>query len=303
MRVLMISGDPNLLKEGTGARSRLMLQRSVVDSLEVILWPKELLKPHTISGKFDMVTSQDPFRRGLAAWIAAKRLGARLNIQVHADLNAQSRTKHVLSQIVLRHADTVRAVSQKLKEQVARYTEAPISVLPVFIDKDRFLNLRSETPQGNRILWIGRFEEEKDPELALEVLKRARELGVEATMVMLGDGSMREKLQEKAKKLWVENYVEFPGWQEPLEYLKQADVVLCTSRAESFGASIVEALTAGVAVVAPDVGVAKEAGAIVAPKELLAEKTAQALREHAQGELRITLLSRDEWAAAWKESL
>lgn len=66
---------------------------------------------------------------------------------------------------------------------------------------------------------------------------------------------------------------------KPAVFLETADVVLCTSLYESWGASIVEALAAGVPVVAPDVGVAKEAGATVVPRAQLAEAVVRVLEE------------------------
>ena len=117
---------------------------------------------------------------------------------------------------------------------------------------------------------------------------------------MLGKGTLEPALHVHAKGL----PVEFPGWRsDPKPYLSVADVVLCTSRHESFGASIIEALAAGVPVVAPDVGIAREAGAIVVPREKLAETVIEVLRTRAQGELKLKLFSKEEWAAVWKSSL
>lgn len=305
MRVLMISGDHNLTREGTSAHERFLLQKNSVEVLELVVWPAQFWKPFFISGPFDVVTSQDPFWRGLVAWIAAKRLGALLNVQVHADLNAQSLVKHVLAHIVLRHASSVRAVSHTVASQAAHITRAPVSVLPIFIDGKKFSGISHEPHPtfASTILWIGRFEDEKDPLLALEVLRQVRALGTDAGLVMLGDGSLKKALARKAQTLGLASYVEFPGWQDPLKYLSRSDVVLCTSQAESFGASLVEALAAGAAVVSLDVGVAREAGAIIAKKAELAEKTAHALQMRATGSLASPLLSQEEWVASWRKTL
>jgi glycosyltransferase involved in cell wall biosynthesis len=305
MRVLMISGDQNLARPGTSAHARFLMQQGAVEALELIVWPRQFWAPFFVSGEFDVVTSQDPFWRGLVAWVAAKRLRVKLNIQVHADLDAQSPLKHILSQIVLRHAGSVRAVSLKIKEQVARYTNAPVSVLPIFIDTTKFVGLKKIPHERFKytIVWIGRFEEEKDPMLALRTLSRVRENGLDAGLVMLGEGSLLPALKAQAKADGLEKYIEFPGWQDPVLFLKCADVVLCTSRAESFGASIVEALLAGVPVVSPDVGVAREAGATIASRQELAQKTAHALQEKTSGHLGFSLLNKEAWAKAWKETL
>ena len=110
---------------------------------------------------------------------------------------------------------------------------------------------------------------------------------------------LKKELHEQAEGL----PVDFPGWQDPLPYLAEADVVLCTSRQESWGASIVESLASGVPVVAPDVGVAREAGAIIATPDTYAERVVEVLERGTRGALKMALLSKQEWAKQWEESL
>jgi glycosyltransferase involved in cell wall biosynthesis len=118
-------------------------------------------------------------------------------------------------------------------------------------------------------------------------------------LIILGKGSLETLLKSAAKG----SNVEFPGWQDPSTYLPIADVVLSTSKHESWGASIVEALAAGVPVVAPDVGIAREAGAIVVPRTELAKAVVEALHSNARGVLALPLLTKDEWARAWVATL
>lgn len=290
MKILVITGDKNF---GPG-HERYELQRSAADMFTVVHWGRGSLWPRIPAGSFDVVTSQDPFWRGLFGWCVARYLRAEFNVQVHSDINAQSLIKHILAQVVLRHADSIRVVSQRIKEQVERIgAAAPITVLPVYIDVERFRAVERH-PDGKTVLWIGRFEREKNPFSAIEVVQGIP--GVK--LVMLGKGSLEAELKRQAEGL----PIEFPGWQDPADYLSRADVVLCTSPAESFGVSIVEALAAGVPVVAPDVGVAKEAGAIIVPRERLAEAVVDALKNPRQGALKLNLLPKDEWVRAWLAS-
>lgn len=244
--------------------------------------------------EFDTVSAQDPFFAGLIAWNLARRTGARLNVQVHTDLAAQPWWRRALAQIVLRRANSVRTVSEKIKKQVeALGVRTPIAVLPVYVDVSRFKGLTRRPEQ--MVLWIGRFEHEKDPLCALDVIAHVPD----AKLVMLGAGRLEATLKEKAKSL----PVEFPGWQDPLPYLARAGVVLSTSRHESYGVSIVEALAAGVPVVAPDVGIARQAGAVVVPRDQLAEAVKKTLHSGVSGVLKLDLLSREEWTTAWQKTL
>jgi glycosyltransferase involved in cell wall biosynthesis len=299
MNVLMITGDRNLLKEGSDAHKRLELQRGAVEALDVVYWGKGALFPAVPAAAYDVVTSQDPLWRGLVALKLARRLGAKLNIQVHMDLAALSFFKRMLARFVLRYADTVRVVSEKIGAQVKQTGVRKISVLPVFVGTQIFSAIARRPHTGKIILWIGRFEDEKDPRAAIEILKTVMKEFPDVKLTMLGSGSLGEELVRLAQGL----PVEFPGWQDPGAYLETADLVLCTSKHESWGASIIEALAAGVPVVAPDVGVAKEAGAFVVARQDLAQAAAEILREGASGLLKLQLLPPEAWAVQWRNSL
>jgi len=293
----MITGDKNF---GSG-HPRFELQRRAVKELEVVYWGRGNIWPHIEAKKFDVVTVQDPFWRGLFAWYIARRRGISFNVQVHTDLQAQSFLKHVLAQTVLRHADGVRVVSEKLKRQVETIgVHASISVLPVFVDVPKFSSITRKKHSYKNILWIGRFEEEKNPIEAVRIMKKVMKTVPDARMTMLGDGRLKENAIQEASNLTV---VEILGYQNPVTYLGTADVVLCTSLHESFGASIIEALAAGVPVVAPDVGVAREAGAIIATRAELAEAVVEVLQTGVRGHLQLHTPSSVEWMELWKKTI
>lgn len=299
MRVLMITGDTNLLVPGTEAASRLVLQRSVVPRLEVVYWGKKNIWPALPAGTFDVVTVQDPFFRGLYGWYVARARGSALNVQLHADLAAHGPIRRLLARFVLSRADSIRVVSERLKRQIVRYTRAPIAVLPIFLDLSRFRNVKRQPQPVKTILWVGRFEKEKDPFAALALIEVVRKAGTDARLVMLGRGTLGMALRERAKGL----PVEFPGWLDPVPYYGQADVLVCTSRHESWGASMIEALAARVPVVAPDIGVARAAGAFITERGRLALKVVEVLKEGTRGELKLDLPTAEEWASLWKKSL
>lgn len=295
MKVLMITGDRRF---GPG-NERYELQKAAVEELRVVYWGRGSYWPAVPSG-FDVVTVQDPFWRGLFGFVAARRMHARFNVQVHTDLSAHSFVRHILAQIVLRHADSIRVVSEKIKNQVQHIgVRAKISVLPVFIDASRFREIAPQPHASKTVLWFGRFEEEKNPLGAIEVFKNIHSQQSQTKFVMLGTGSLEATVRQQAADL----PIEFPGWQDPASFLSTADAVLCTSWHESFGASIIEALSAGVPVVAPDVGVAREAGAVVVPYMGLADAVLDVLQKGTRGQLKLSMPSSGEWTKQWLETL
>ena len=198
----------------------------------------------------------------------------------------------------------MRVVSEKIKNFMAPlHLRAAISILPIYINLAPFRGLshRPHPRFKKTILWIGRFESEKDPLFALSIFADIRNSGIDAGLILLGAGSLGKMLCERAKSLIP--YVEFPGWRDPASYLEMADVVVNTSKHESYGASILEALAAGVPVVSPDIGIAKEAGAIVVERPNLSTAVGEVLRSGKLGKLLISVPNRDEWAKRWRETL
>ncbi len=305
MKVLMISGDKNILKEGSEAHARLELQKSKVDRLDVFVWPQihtaRKICQAAKMNQYDVITAQDPFWRGLLAWRIARRTGAKLNLQIHTDLSAQPFWRRSLAGFLLRRADSVRVVSEKIEKQAQEAGAKQIHIVPIYVDIDRFFGLVPEPHAQKTNLWFGRFEPEKDPLGALTVLEEMRRAAIDAGLIMLGRGSLEKHARAKAKNF--SSPIEFPGWQDPLPYLQIADVVLCTSKHESWGASIVEALAAGCPVVAPDVGIAREAGAIVIPRSDLGNAIIDVLKSGQRGKLKISLPSAEEWEKRWRETL
>lgn len=304
MNVLSLGGDRNAVTANTETYRRVQMMSGHVSKLETYVWPQVhswwmvvraalRLRPHVI-------TTQDPFYRGLFAWKLARLTRAKLNVQVHADLGAQTWFRRLLGGFILRRAHTVRAVSDKVAAQVRETgTRAKVHTLPIYVDLDRFKRVTRVPHDRDIILWVGRFEKEKDPFEAVRILRQVRARGKDAALIMLGAGKLEKELRQAAHGL----PVEFPGWKPPEDYLALADVVLSTSRAESWGASIIEALAARVPVVAPDVGIAKEAGATVVSRAELTSAIERVLEEKPEGRLNITFLDRDAWVEKWKETL
>ena len=114
------------------------------------------------------------------------------------------------------------------------------------------------------MLCVGRFEKEKRFEIAVEALAAARAKGHDIGLTLVGEGHERRAYYRRAQELRVADRVDIVGWHNDLaKYYGEADIVLVPSSYEGYGLVIVEALSAGIPVLATDVGVAREAGAMV----------------------------------------
>jgi glycosyltransferase involved in cell wall biosynthesis len=140
---------------------------------------------------------------------------------------------------------------------------------PVYLKPKPRVARRSEKL---RLLWIGRLEPQKDPELALAVMAAMDAL---SHLTMLGDGALRDVLQQRISSLGLQDKVTLKGHVPEIEsYLADADALLITSRYEGGPAVAVEALAQGVPVVGTDCSfllhdilARPEAGRIVTSRE------------------------------------
>lgn len=306
-----------MLVPGTEAHARYLLQKEQVDELKVMVWsPRQPLAIFSVLGqaltrRFDVVTTQDPLWRGLLGLVAARLGGAKLQIQLHGDLEHVRGLSHTLLKVVLWHADAVRAVSERVRVQAEVVgVRVFVDVLPVFIDANIIdaapaADIKKEFPQfGKTVLFVGRLEAEKNCAEALRIFKQVAQEFPGAGLIVAGEGSQRPMLEALARDLRLSQKVVFVGYRtDALSLYKAVDCLLVTSLHESWGAAIVEALYADCAVVSPDVGVAKEAGATVVPRQELGAAVIGILRSGARGRLRVPLLARQEWARRWRETL
>ncbi|NNF27142.1 MAG: glycosyltransferase, partial [Gemmatimonadetes bacterium] len=103
---------------------------------------------------------------------------------------------------------------------------------------------------------VGRFVPIKRHDLLLRAFAQLAQLGGEDwRLALAGGGPERERLEDLAGRLSVADRVSWLGWQEDVTPLLEAtDVLVQSSDDEGTPVSVMEAVAAGVPVVATDVG-------------------------------------------------
>ena len=237
----------------------------------------------------DVISVQDPFETGLVGWWIARKFGAPLHVQVHTDflspeyarLSMLNRVRVFVAGFVLKRAQRVRVVSERIKKSIEEryHIDKPISVLPIFVDVEKFRNAGPQPfpylKDRIKLLVVARLEPEKNVQLAVRAFAEAAPEN--ACLIITGEGTMKEVImQERARHPSVFERVFFSEGETnlPAQY-KAADLVLVPSLYEGYGLVIIEALAAGKPVLSTDVGIAREAGAIVTTPEKFAEALAQ----------------------------
>ena len=108
---------------------------------------------------------------------------------------------------------------------------------------------------GWRVLQVGRLSEPKEPACLIQAagLLRQRIPGLAVTLV--GDGPLLSQLEEQVERSGLQSVVHFAGAQQNIgDWLDEADAFVLASRSEGVPVSVLEALEAGLPVVASAVG-------------------------------------------------
>lgn len=101
---------------------------------------------------------------------------------------------------------------------------------------------------------MGRLHEVKRFDLLIDAAARLRDAGHDFTVRIAGDGPERAALEAQAERLNMTGRIEFSGWiDDTRAFLSELDLFVVSSRYESFGLVLVEAMAAGVPVVSADI--------------------------------------------------
>jgi glycosyltransferase involved in cell wall biosynthesis len=103
---------------------------------------------------------------------------------------------------------------------------------------------------------VGRLDAMKGFDLLLHAVSRLSDVRV----IIVGEGDERPRLERLAAEQGISNRVSLPGWDDnPRNWLSKFDVFTLPSRSEGFPLTLVEAMFAGLPIIASQVGSVAEA--------------------------------------------
>jgi glycosyltransferase involved in cell wall biosynthesis len=204
--------------------------------------------------------------QGEAGYLASKKPRAhRLVVTYHSDLTRQQRLMRLYGPLVrrvLERADTIISTSPDLLQhsEVIGPFRAKVRIVPYGIDLEQFSRTEAREAEASRIrarfgegpllLGVGRLVYYKGFEFAVRALVRLKS----ATLLLIGEGPLREELESLARQLGVLERVIFLGPmlnEQVTPYYLASDVYVFPSiaRAEAFGIVQIEAMACGIPIV------------------------------------------------------
>jgi glycosyltransferase involved in cell wall biosynthesis len=130
-------------------------------------------------------------------------------------------------------------------------------------------------PDERLVLAVCRLDTQKGLDVAVRALAVVRQAEPRATLVVLGEGPLRGRLESLATELGVQDAVHLPGRVgDVAAWLRRAELLVHPARWEGFGLALLEAMLCGTPVVAsavssiPEIVLDRETGLLVPPDDV-----------------------------------
>ena len=273
---------------------------------------------------FDLVHAHFIYPDGVAAHQLSRRLKIPFVVSEHAPWTGWLDRPGIARQALPAAcaASAILAVSTSVERTIRAYADdAPrIEIVPVGVNPELF-RLRPDLPRRpDQILFVGFINYVKGVDVLLRALRLLADRGLPGRALLIGGSFYRNtRLQEQelralAERLQLGDRVAFLGRRPPEDVARlmaESAVVVLPSRAESFGAVLVEALACGTPVVATRCGgpediVSRDVGMLVSVDDVegLAESLSVMLArrsEYDPSELRAYAVERFSWPTVTKD--
>lgn len=119
--------------------------------------------------------------------------------------------------------------------------------------RDKYRKLCGASEETVLIGHVGRFEKQKNHEFLIKLLSSMRSKGIEAKLLLIGDGTLKKPMENMAAKYHLNDRIIFVGVVEnPNDYLNAMDVFAMPSFHEGLPVTMIEAQANGLPCIASD---------------------------------------------------
>jgi glycosyltransferase involved in cell wall biosynthesis len=223
-----------------------------------LFWFKIVLKTRSL--KPDLVHAQD-LSMGLPAWLIKKILKIPYIVWGRgSDVYLQGRFGKLITRVVLKNADAILVLTEDMRKQLHKISNAEISVIPNGIDLEKYSKVAENLPKEagrKNILFVGTLYPVKGVRYLIMAMKIVHDALPEARLILVGDGEERGQLTILTNQLGISDCVQFVGkvpHNDVQTFLYKADIFVLPSLSEGFPNVILEAMACGLPIVASRVG-------------------------------------------------
>jgi glycosyltransferase involved in cell wall biosynthesis len=180
-----------------------------------------------------------------------------LVVTEHSQGGWRRASERAISRAYLQRADGVVAVSAAVGREVRGLgvEDREVVELANVVPRLSPTPPRLQDSEGPVIGFVGRFCKEKGADVFIELAASIASTRPDARFLMIGDGPMRRQFEVKVRRWGIDRRLLFTGeLADARPLLGQIDVLLVPSRTEGAPLVVLEAVAAGTAIVASQVG-------------------------------------------------
>jgi len=232
-----------------------------------LLWkfmPVKLLYKLKVKEKYDIEVA---FLEGICAKIiSGSNQDSKKYSWIHVDIINEKKSDHVFRNLKVQkkcyeNFDKIVCVSEQVRKQFIKKLEFDSKKVCVKHNainekeiKEKSLEKVDDLYKGNfEMVTVGRLSSQKGYDRLVRIVKKLKDDGFKFHVSIIGVGPKEAELKEYVSKNNLEDYIEFKGFKKnPYPYMKNADLFVCSSRAEGFSTVACEATILGLPIITTD---------------------------------------------------
>lgn len=156
----------------------------------------------------------------------------------------------------IKKATFIIAISSYGKSQIFRWCDYQqwhkIHIIHCGLD-EKFIDAKlTSITSKNNVVCVGRLCPQKGQLLLLKAIAKLKKKKIICQLTLVGDGELREDIENLAEKLGIKSQVEITGWansDEVKQYITDAKLMVMPSFAEGLPVVIMESLALGIPVI------------------------------------------------------
>lgn len=161
---------------------------------------------------------------------------------------------------IVKHATKLVLLSKEMKENADKFLGKKAFgknvIIPNGCKTEVFKPDYSLKSKEFKIIFVGRLVEQKDPFIFLKAINLMKDRNIAFFVHILGDGPLREKMEEFVQKNNLSDYVQFKGWVTKEVMIKEyqsANLQVISSADEAMSIAALESLSCGLFVISTPV--------------------------------------------------
>jgi len=191
-----------------------------------------------------------------------------------------------LINLIIKNSNEICSTSVAMKKIIENeYNRNDVNVVPFGIDLDFFKPNNNNNNKYFNVGTIKSIENHNGIDCLLDAAKKViYDYKKEINFIIVGEGSLRKEMQQKAKDLRLEHRVKFEGFvahENITKHYNNLSIFVAVSERESFGVSVLEAAACEIPAITSNIGglsevnLHKETGIVINPCD--SDKLAQSI--------------------------